>query len=279
MGATLPNGQFFGELRSQRIRGGVTLSETRYPPGFRVPRHAHQHPYLCLVLEGAVIERPEGDVPKVLRRSSLYFHPGGQPHAEEFNGEATRLFSVQLGGDWLGRMAAQGLEPPDRHLALQTGKLSWILGHLHEEYRRDDPAAALAVEGLVLATLAELTRLRDARARGRAPGWLPRVIDRLHASGPAPSMAELAELAGVHPVHLTRTFRRHAGCTPGEFLRRLRIDDARRRLARTDATLAAIALDTGFADQSHFTRVFRTLTGQTPAEYRRRAGRQGPSSG
>ncbi len=40
-------------------------------------------------------------------------------------------------------------------------------------------------------------------------------------------------------------------------------------LVREEASLSAIAVDTGFSDQAHFTRVFRRLTGQTPALWRR----------
>jgi AraC family transcriptional regulator len=49
----------------------------------------------------------------------------------------------------------------------------------------------------------------------------------------------------------------------------LRIEDACRRLATSDAPLVAIALDAGFADQSHFAKTFKRQTGMTPAEYRR----------
>ena len=59
----------------------------------------------------------------------------------------------------------------------------------------------------------------------------------------------------------------------GTTLRRLRLEQARRSLARDpDCTLADAALQAGFADQSHFTRHFRRLFGVTPGAYRRRQG-------
>jgi AraC-like DNA-binding protein len=41
-------------------------------------------------------------------------------------------------------------------------------------------------------------------------------------------------------------------------------------------TLAAVALDAGFTDQSHFTRVFTRLVGVTPAAFRREQRRSAP---
>jgi AraC-like DNA-binding protein len=49
----------------------------------------------------------------------------------------------------------------------------------------------------------------------------------------------------------------------------VRVRRACDRLRARDATLADVALETGFVDQSHFTRVFKRVMGTTPAAYRR----------
>src|SRR5262249_4267028 len=79
----------------------------------------------------------------------------------------------------------------------------------------------------------------------------------------------IAAAAGIHPVHLARVFRRHYGCTLGEYVRKLRVDFAARQLIATNERLAGIALAAGFSGQSHFTRAFKRQTGMTPASFRR----------
>ena len=87
-------------------------------------------------------------------------------------------------------------------------------------------------------------------------------------------MRDLAEDAGVHPVHLARVFREQEGRTPGDYLQQLRIRAACHHLRERDYPLAFIAADCGLTDQSHFTRVFRKFTGNTPAQFRRALGPQ-----
>ncbi|PYO90670.1 MAG: hypothetical protein DMD66_01815 [Gemmatimonadetes bacterium] len=78
-----------------------------------------------------------------------------------------------------------------------------------------------------------------------------------------------AAMCGGHPDYFARAFRTWFGAAVGAYVRRLRLDWAADRLARTEVPIVEIALDAGFADQSHFTRAFRHQVGVTPGDYRR----------
>jgi len=67
---------------------------------------------------------------------------------------------------------------------------------------------------------------------------------------------------------LERRVRRVFGISPKQYVMRARVDTAARLLAQTDLTLADIANQSGFYDQSDFTRRFARLTNYTPASYR-----------
>jgi two-component system response regulator YesN len=54
----------------------------------------------------------------------------------------------------------------------------------------------------------------------------------------------------------------------GEYVRRLRVGQACRRLAHSNASLSEIAFEAGFSDQSQFCRVFKRVTGLTPGTFR-----------
>jgi len=144
--------------------------------------------------------------------------------------------------------------------------------------RRDD----LYGESLVLALLVDLLELRQAAPQPEASltrRQMARVVDyvRAHIARNL-SLAELAALVGLSPDHFGAAFRAAVGKTPHQFLLHCRIEAAKDMLARGEASLSAIAVDMGFADQAHFTRVFRRLTGQTPALWRReRRVQHGPA--
>lgn len=123
-------------------------------------------------------------------------------------------------------------------------------------------------------TVVEIPILSRAAAHERhdPPEWLEAMRAEIHARCcESIRVTDLAEAAGVHPVHAARVFRRHLGCTVGEYVRRLRVERARSQLLDTDRTLSSIAIGTGFADQAHFTRRFKEVVGVPPGAYRRLA--------
>jgi transcriptional regulator GlxA family with amidase domain len=64
--------------------------------------------------------------------------------------------------------------------------------------------------------------------------------------------------------------RRRLGASPGAYVRRLRVERARRRIEEGASRLKQVARDCGFADEQALRRSFQHLVGITPAEYRAR---------
>ena len=117
--------------------------------------------------------------------------------------------------------------------------------------------------------LAEGSRRLQSKSAGRGPRWLRaareylevRFLDDIRLN-------DVAQVAGVHPVHLAREFRRHYQSSIGEFVRERRIAHASRLLTRSATPIAEIAITCGFSDQSHFSSVFKRQMGVTPARFR-----------
>jgi len=82
------------------------------------------------------------------------------------------------------------------------------------------------------------------------------------------TMGDIASAADLHPVYFGQTFHRETGETVGNYVARLRVRAAADDLCTTGASLADVALDHGFCDQSHFTNAFRRVFGVTPGAWR-----------
>jgi len=80
-------------------------------------------------------------------------------------------------------------------------------------------------------------------------------------------LADLAAVAGVGTFRLLRAFRKVHGVPPHRYQLAQRIEHAKRLIRDQAGPLAAIAFETGFADQSHLTRNFKRWAGVTPHAY------------
>ncbi|CAG4897107.1 helix-turn-helix transcriptional regulator [Paraburkholderia gardini] len=102
-----------------------------------------------------------------------------------------------------------------------------------------------------------------------APWQMQRIIDFFEANlNGNPSILDLASQCDLSASYFAEAFKQTAGISPHQWLLRRRIDRAKSQLRGTDASLAAIAADCGFFDQSHFSRVFVRLVGCRPKDWR-----------
>jgi len=97
-----------------------------------------------------------------------------------------------------------------------------------------------------------------------AQAWLTR-----HFSVAAP-VEEMVKRSGLAERTFKRRFTQATGCTPIDYVQRLRVEDAKRRLERTEAPVDEISWRVGYEDPAFFRRLFKRLTGLAPGAYRRR---------
>ena len=83
------------------------------------------------------------------------------------------------------------------------------------------------------------------------------------------SINELAESCGLSAGALARGFKKSTGLSPHQWLLSRRVDLALELMADPDTSLAEIAFNAGFSDQSHFSRVFMQKMGVAPGAWRK----------
>jgi AraC family transcriptional regulator len=262
-------GQFYGAPTVERQLPGVRLAHLEATKrADHVDEHSHDDAHFVLATHGRYITTaagPETEGPV------LVFNPPGVVHRDRFVDGGGYFLAVSFeAADWraladAGRGAAidalRLTGPAARRAALRLTR-SLLAGD-------NEP---LSLESLSLELAAQaLTPASDGDNR---PPWLDRAETYLADTFDQPiNVADLAEIAGVHPVHLARGYRRWLGAAPGDRLRTRRLERAADLLMRGRDPIGDVALASGFCDQSHLNRQFVRAYGVTPGEFARLCGR------
>src|SRR3546814_5802952 len=83
-----------------------------------------------------------------------------------------------------------------------------------------------------------------------------------------PMLSELANFVELSPDHFSRCFTATTGLTPHQWQTNLRIEEAKRQLRATNASLTEIAHSLGFSSSAHFSTRFRQKVVLSPPEWR-----------
>jgi transcriptional regulator GlxA family with amidase domain len=81
---------------------------------------------------------------------------------------------------------------------------------------------------------------------------------------------EMVKRSGLAERTFKRRFTEVTGLAPIDYVQRLRVEDAKRRLERTDAPVEDISWRVGYEDAAFFRRLFKRITGLSPGAYRKR---------
>ena len=253
-----------GRRLSTRSAGAFAVHEVAYPHGWRVAPHAHAHANLTFVTRGAIEESAAG-TSGVLRACHAVLKPAEVVHADRCGPDGASTLVIELPADELSGIAERD---GARHAFLWGPEIARAALRAREWMRSASSTTLDELREIVVETVGLVPE--RVRSRG-SPAWLPRARGLLHDGFAAPlRVQDLARELGLHPVYLARAFRRASGCSVTAYRRRLQLGDAARRLAASDEPLAAVALHSGFADQSHLCRAFRAALGVTPGNFRRR---------
>ena len=246
---------------------GLILRESRYLPRQKHPQHSHERATFCLVLQGQFTEiHRKASIP--CTPATVLFYPAAESHAEQFHDDVTRCFIVEMEQSWMDRLRDTRVFRV-APLSVQGGKLSALMLALYRESRMNDDVSPLAVEGLALEIVSELSRSSQRSVNPIRSDRVAQATEIVRAKfRESATLDTVAKEVGLHPVYLARQFRKTHHCSVGTYVRRLRVEFACRELSISDASIAEISMEAGFFDQSHFTRIFKRFTRMTPAEYR-----------
>ncbi len=244
---------------------------------FSFARHAHETFALGVVERGVQAFHYRGEMHTTPPGHLIIVNPG-EMHTGFAASEAGYTYRMLYPSVSLMRHAANevsGCSSPMPFFpkgVVHDQALARDIGRLHRALQ--GPATRLEQETLLLHGLAHLVERHGSLPQlpfcsGREPRAVARTREYLdtHAVDNV-SLTHLAHLVNLSSFRLVHVFRDAIGLPPHAYLTQVRIARAKRLLA-AGQSVARVAAEMGFADQSHLSRHFKALTGVTPGRYAR----------
>ncbi len=280
--------QMFGQppLLSSHQSGwrGVDLLYCREPAG-EVPEHFFQQCHLLCI---ETVHRPcaaskwmDGQVQdKPITKGDVFIIPEQVRYRERWEGEI-EFISLLLDSEFIEQIAQDSTDfatveliplfpKPDPliyqiGLALKTALETEAITRLYAETL----ASALAVHLLQHYSARKITL--GSYSGGLSKPMLKQIAHYIHAHLEQDlSLTELAALAQMSCHHFARLFKRSTGVSPHQYVIQCRVERAKQLILREELTIAEIAHQLGFANQSHLSRHFKRLVGVSPKQLLKR---------
>jgi AraC family transcriptional regulator len=241
-------------------RDGLSAQLSYYGPGARMAPHAHDFHQLSWLLAGEFRERHHRDEQDIYR-PSVGWKRAGFSHANEYGPHGALILSINASP--LAQIGGHHTPSNNHSWAPTQGETAKTRCALIRLITAQDDLSRIAIDDLMALTPSAGTDPRPPAVR-----WLERAREQLRDETDAPDLDRLAREAGVHRVHLSRSFAQHYGVPPSLYRSRCRLAHAFSALL-SGAPLADAAAQAGLADQAHLSRLARREIGLAPSRIRR----------
>src|SRR5438128_4014231 len=223
MSDNLQTGQFYGATQGRLEAAGLVLTELRHERGRKLPVHTHESAYFGLLLNGGYTER-------FTQRATDYqpftigFHPPGLTHEDEIAACGSRMLCVEI-RDTFWQKVRGYLMAPKFTPQLCGEETIWLGVRMYRAFRAGT-LDSLQMEETCAEMIEQCAQVKLARGL-LAPEWLRKTDEILRAYfASAITLEGVATELHLHPIHLSRVFRKRYGCAMGEYVNRLRVQYA-----------------------------------------------------
>lgn len=241
-----------------------------YRPGQAIGPARWEHHDLIVVLSGGISLRVQGQARVLEESDGLVIPPG---HLFEGGSEADQsriwvLHYAREDGDPRGPFFIRKA-PREIRKGFAAGFPRDLLDEFTDCWNATRSSGKTRFAKLLAQTLFAKVSVQ---LKTNTPSIPKRLQAAIHVplSGKGPChVSQLASRAGLGPSRFRQEFKNHLGISPSRFLRRSRMETARRLLAETSMPIKEISRQAGYSETAAFHRAFVREAGITPALFRR----------
>ena len=260
------NDRDFAVRPKMRVECLYTLFYQEKEPGFFFSGEAHPMAELLYVDEGSLHSVADGQE-LILNRGDLVIYTPEQWHMQYADAnQAPRMVTI---GFWARGVDWDNLSNRRFHPSLQTVQL---LQQILRAQEQDDPDRIFSLLTILLLDLMKDDATHNSGGEQTAISSENTIIR--NAQQYVQSHVEekltvpaVAEAIGVSPSYLTALFNKHLEFSPGEYIRRIKLEKSRQLIREGQMNFTQIAELLQYSTVHHFSRQFKLMFGMTPTEY------------
>ncbi len=233
----------------------------------KFPKHIHDNYTICVTEEGIGEVYCQGEMLRADPKNIILINPETVHASWALKGHTWKYRAMFVDKKLMQRVVDEGTlfdKEVLRHPQL-INSFHETFGH----FLKDTPQGLCESEVLrFLESLVGAATYKSDRVQGEERLTIKIVKEYLREHyGENVSIGELASIVGLSTNYLIRTFRRNVGLPPHAYQMQVRIQEAKKALLSCKS-IAQVALEAGFFDQSHLNRCFKRILGVTPKQYR-----------
>ncbi|MBK1878492.1 helix-turn-helix domain-containing protein [Pelagicoccus mobilis] len=225
----------------------------------------------------AFLETHDGDRRDVMEGEMMVFHHGdgsAYGYPLEFRG-VYELSFIAMEGELADSICAQIFRYGGDVCSIEgLGETVRLFDEILERFENRRFRDRLEMAELLYRFLLAVSREKNGVGRLRDPvAYCYNAIEMRHVN--PITVAELADELGMSREHLARSFKERYGESPGNHLRRLRLERGRAMLLGSSLDVETVSLSCGYAASDSFGRAFKREYGVSPREFRSQSGGAG----
>ena len=254
-----------------RVESIYTFFYQEKEQGFLFPGEAHPMAELTYVDQGTLHSVAEGQ-DLLLKQGDIVIYGPGQWHMQYADiGVAPRFVTLSFS------VSGLELEPlMNRKFTAPQSVVSALQNMLREQERMDDYSGDIILSQL---NMLLLLLLRESVAPKGAKLQTPNAI---HSENEIIRQAQqyisshireklsvplVARQVDVSPSYLTALFHKNLQISPGEYIRRIKLQESKQMIRENNLNFTEIAAELQYSTVHHFSRQFKEKFGITPTEY------------
>lgn len=262
---------------------GIKVSYYQHPAAFETPEHCFSQHFITIHLNHAPVVKEQ-----VLngylqcdrfKDGDICLTPANAPVSVRLH-DSSELICLYLEPTFMTEITAEVSDVDNFELIPQfklNDKLIYQIGiALKANLEFKGMCDRLYTESMAMAISAHLLQFYSTRklkvksySDGLPQARLRQVTEYINEhSAQNPSLIKMAQIVQMSPYYFSRLFKKSTGLTPHQYLLRCRTERAKRLLKTSNLSIATIAAQVGFTDQSHFARHFKRLVGVSPSQFR-----------